>query len=451
MNRKAFLILGLCLGLVMQPVQGASQPVTLDIFQTVLNEVEQGYYKPVSRDALLQAALEGMLSSLDPYSQYFNASEYKSFTDAVTGSYVGIGIVVKEHPQYIEVGMVYPKSPASGADIRKGDVITAVNGQSLAGFAFEERIDKLLGPENTAVSVAITRGNETITKSMVRKKIEVSPISHSVVRDNIGYIRIAEFTSTSLHFFEDAVSDLKKQAVKGIVIDIRDNPGGDVEAVLSMAEMLVPSGKTLMTVKYRSGQETYVSEGKALGLPLVLLVNENSASASEILAGIVKDNKAGTVVGTKTYGKGVAQSLNTIKGGAAGGYKFTIYEFFTSSMKPIQGVGVVPDVLSVQPTGLPDEKTKNLAAITDEGPIKIGAAGLNVMAVEQRLYAMGYNLTIDGIYDKQTADLLKQLGVDSDGRLIKSEAEAVHNLFLQASQKSKEDVQLSKAIEILSK
>lgn len=450
MKRKVIsLIMALTLLLSLQPVYGANQPVTLDMFQDVLKKVEAGYYKPVSRDALLQASLKGMLESLDPYSEYFTASDYKSFTDSIEGTFVGIGIIVNEHPQYIEVAQVYPGSPALGAGIQKNDLITSVNGQDISVMNFKDRIDRLLGAENTAVTIGISRGSEKLTKTLVRKKIEVNPVESKVLDNQLGYIRIYEFTTTSGKYFEDALAALQNQKIQGLILDLRDNPGGDIQAVLEISEKLVPKGTTLITIKYRDGQDSYLSEGAPLGLPMAVLINENSASGSEMLAGIIKDNKAGTLIGTKSYGKGVAQSTYDLQGGAAGGFKMTIAEFFTTALIKIQGVGINPNVVIEQPNVLNKEMLKNIAIIGNDPPIKVGHSGLNIMAVEQRLRVLGYSLVADGLYDPPLFETLKQMGIDADGSLTQAEAQKVQNLVDEASKKSEEDVQLKKAIEIV--
>lgn len=450
-KRIMAITLALTLALPITPAFAATQPVTMDIFQSVMQNVESNYYKPVTRDALLQASLKGMLESLDPYSEYYSSTEYKSFTDALEGSFVGIGIIVNEHPYYINVSQVYPNSPAQRAGIQKDDVIYSVNGQDLTPLTFRDRIDKLLGPEKTTVTVGVLRGTEKLSVTMVREKIIVNPIEYKLLDNQLGYIRILEFSTSSSKYFEEAITALQKQKIKGLVLDLRDNPGGDIESVLRISEWLVPKGTKLITVKYRVGEDSYRSEREPISIPLSVLINSNSASGSEMLAGIVKDNKAGTVIGTKSYGKGVAQSIYDLKGGEAGGYKMTIAEFFTTALVKIQDVGIMPNIVIDQPKAFTDEKLKNLAVVGDPLPVKLGGAGLNVIAVEQRLGLMGYTLATDGVFDQQLADTLRQMGIDQDGILTQAEANQVKNLFEQTSQSAKEDVQLKKAIEVLQK
>ncbi len=431
------------------PVQAAEQPVTLGTFESVLKNVEQNYYKPVTRDALLQASLKGMLESLDSYSEYYTAKEYKSFTDSLEGSFVGIGIIVTEHPAYINVVEVYPGSPAQRGGILKGDLIYAVNGQELAALPYRERIDRLLGPESTPVTVGILRGSDKFSLTLTRSRIEVNPVESAVLEGNTGYVRILEFTTTAADHFETALSILRSQGIDSLILDLRDNPGGDIEAVLRISEWLVPRGTTLITVKYRVGQDSYESGREPLGLPLAVLINENSASGSEMLAGIIKDNGTGTVIGTKSYGKGTAQNIYSIKEGASGGYKMTIAEFFTTSLVKIHQVGILPDIAVSQPVPMPADKLRNLAVISQEEAVPVGGSGLNVMAVEQRLNLLGYSLVADGVYDGQSAATLRQMGIDADGVLTPEEARQIDNLLVQASQKAKEDLQLKKALEVL--
>lgn len=450
MKIKLPLILTLCLAMVIEPAF-AAQPVTLDTFQTVLQNVETNYYKPVTRDALLQASLKGMLESLDPYSEYYSAAEYKSFTDSLEGSFVGIGIIVNEHPYYIHVSQVYPNSPAQKAGIKKDDVIYSINGQDVTPLTFRDRIDKLLGPENTSVTLGVLRGTEKLTVTMVREKILINPIEYKLMDNQVGYIRILEFTSNSSKYFEEAITALQKQKIKSLVLDLRDNPGGDIESVLRISEWLVPKNTTLITVKYRVGEDSYRSERNPIGIPLAVIINGNSASGSEMLAGIVKDNKAGTVIGTKSYGKGVAQSIYDLKGGESGGYKMTIAEFFTTALVKIQDAGIMPNIIIDQPKPFTEENLKNLAVVGDPLPVKLGGAGLNVIAVEQRLTLMGYTMATDGIYDQKLSDTLNQMGIDLNGILTQEEANKVKTIFDQTAQLAKEDLQLKKAIEVLKK
>ncbi len=451
MKIKLPLILTLSLAMVVEPAFATAQPVTLDTFQSVLQNVETNYYKPVTRDALLQASLKGMLESLDPYSEYYSAAEYKSFTDSLEGSFVGIGIIVNEHPYYINVSQVYPNSPAQKAGIVKGDVIYSINGQDVTPLTFRDRIDKLLGPEKTSVTLGVLRGTEKLTVTMVREKILINPIEYKLMDNQVGYIRILEFTSNSSKYFEEAIAALQKQKMKSLVLDLRDNPGGDIESVLRISEWLVPKNTTLITVKYRVGEDSYRSERNPIGIPLSVIINGNSASGAEMLAGIVKDNKTGTVVGTKSYGKGVAQSIYDLKGGESGGYKMTIAEFFTTAMVKIQDAGIIPNILIDQPKPFTDENLKNLAVVGDPLPVKLGGAGLNIIAVEQRLSLMGYTMATDGVFDQKLADTLNQMGIDLNGILTQEEANKVKTMFDQTAQLSKEDLQLKKAIEVLKK
>ncbi len=433
----------------LQPTYGAAQPVTLDTFQEVLKNVESNYYKPVTRDALLQASLKGMLESLDPYSEYYSAEEYKSFTDSLEGSFVGIGIIVNEHPHYISVTQVYPNSPAKKAGIQNGELIYSINSQEITPLTFQERIDKLLGPEKTTVNVGILRGTEKLSVTMVREKIHVNPVEYKVLDNQLGYIRILEFSSSSSQYFEEAITALQNQKIKGLVLDLRDNPGGDIESVLKISEWLVPKGTTLITVKYRVGQDSYRSERTPISIPLAVLINGNSASGSEMLAGIIKDNKTGTVIGTKSYGKGVAQNIYDLKGGSSGGYKMTIAEFFTTALVKIQDVGIMPNIVIDQPKKFTEENLMNLAVITDGQPVKQGAAGLNVVAVEQRLTLLGYSVVTDGVYDQQLADILRQMNIDIDGTLTQEEAKRVDQILTTRTQAAQTDLQLAKAVELL--
>ncbi len=303
------------------------------------------YGDQVKDEDLLKGAINGMIAELkDPYARYYTEEEYVAYLQQLGGAYHGIGALVGQpEGEGVPVLKVYEDSPAEEAGLLAGDIITAVNGNHLTGLTLEEVEMLFSGEDGTPVEVDLLRGVETKTLSIVRGQGVTQRVVHRLLNQRTGYIRLDKFTGTAADEFAEALRDLTDRGMRSLVIDIRDNPGGELSQVVAVADALMKEG-VIVSVRGTDGQEeVFRSDSKGINVPLAVLVNENSASASEILAAAVQDSGTGTVVGTKTYGKGVVQT--TIQLQSNGGWvKLTTAAYYTPSGEYVDGTGVVPDI-----------------------------------------------------------------------------------------------------------
>jgi carboxyl-terminal processing protease len=328
-------------------------------FNQVRKILETNFYQDVKEDTLLEGAVAGMAESLkDPYTVYFTKEQMQMFNEDIAGSYVGIGISISPPDENGLISVVEPfeGSPAQKAGVKQGDKIVKVDDRDVTGLKDENLVVNMIrGKEDTNVKITFYRPSEGryIELEMVRKNIKIENIKSEVLPGGIGYIKLIKFDAEIANYFKDHLDKLLGKGIKGLIIDVRDNPGGRYDQVVAIADRLLPKGKIVYTEDKYKNQRIEYSDEKELNLPMVLLVNGNSASASEILAGALKDFKKGTLVGTKTFGKGLVQTDFLLNDGS--GIKVTIARYFTPSGVCIQGIGIVPDV-EVQ---LPD-KYKNV-------------------------------------------------------------------------------------------
>ena len=315
-------------------------------FHHVRNILRDTYYQEINEDAMVEGAISGMVESLkDPYTVYFTKDQMRSFMESSEGSYVGIGVsITTDNNGLITIIEPFEDSPAKKIGILQGDKIIKVDDKDVTALKDENMVVKMIkGPEDTKVKITVFRPSEGISKDfdIVRKRIKIVNIRSEVLQNNIGYIRIVMFDSDIAADFEKHLSGLLSKGIKGLIIDLRDNPGGAYEQVVKIADKLLPKGMIVYTEDKAQKRLIEYSDDKELGLPLGILVNENSASASEILAGAVKDHKKGVLVGAKTFGKGLVQEVKMLEGGA--GLKTTVARYFTPSGVCIQGIGILPD------------------------------------------------------------------------------------------------------------
>jgi carboxyl-terminal processing protease len=315
-------------------------------FNKVRDILKSQYYKNVNEDEMLEGAIAGMAESLgDRYTAYYTREKWQRFEQDLQGSFVGIGVTVRmDDNGLLNIVEVYDDSPAKKSGAIPGDRIVKVNGTDVTKMAEDEIIKLIRGRENTKVMVTVFRESESrfIDLDIVRQKIKEENIKSRLLEGNIGYIRLIKFDSEIAKYFEQRLKQLEKQGIQGLIIDVRDNPGGYYRQVVTIADMLLPKCTIVYTEdKYKKKEYEY-SDSEELKMPLAVLVNGNSASASEILAGAIKDNKKGLLIGTKTYGKGLVQASFTLDDGS--GIKVTVQRYFTPSGVCIQGTGIQPDV-----------------------------------------------------------------------------------------------------------
>lgn len=311
------------------------------------SELEKKYIGEINDEELIEGAVKGYVDALgDPYTTYYTKKEMKTIMEETNGKFVGIGVYMTKDLEKNAILIIKPieNSPAEKAGILPGDLITKVDDVEYTGDKLEEASNKIRGEEGTKVKLEIYRNGETKTFELTRTKVVVSHVTTKVLNNDIGYIAISDFEGECASEFETKYKQLEKQGIKKLIIDIRNNGGGIVDEALKIANMLVDKDSTLLITKDKSDKEeiTKATEKPIINMPTVVLVNGYSASASEILAGALKDNGKATLVGTKTYGKGIIQELHQLSDGS--GLKITVSEYYTPNHNAIHKIGITPDV-----------------------------------------------------------------------------------------------------------
>ena len=340
-----------------------------DNLTTSLNNIkkllEKYYLNDIDEQKAIDGAISGYVSALgDPYTEYIPAKEMKEYTENIMGNYVGIGIYMVKNTEknVIEVLTPIKESPAEEAGILPGDIIVSVDGVEYTGDDMTTAANNIKGEEGTTVKLELLRGTEKLEFEITRKKINTNPVVEEKLENDIGYLEISSFDEGTANDFKNKFEDLKKQGIKSLIIDLRNNGGGLVDEALQIADYIVPKGKDLLiTVDKNQNEEIRKAEQDVLiDMPIVVLVNENSASASEILAGALKDLDEATLVGTTTYGKGVIQQVLSLRNGS--GLKVTVEEYYTPNRTKINKVGIEPD----EKIELPETVTNPLVVKKEE-------------------------------------------------------------------------------------
>ncbi len=316
-------------------------------FNQVRDILKKDFYMSVDENKLIEGATNGLAEALDdPYTVYFNKEQMQAFLEKSEGSYVGIGVTVNvDDKGLLTVIEPYEGSPAKEAGMKQGDKIVKVDDKDVTAFSDENMIISMIkGKENTKVNITVYRPSEDryLQFDITRRRIKASNIKSEIIDGNIGYIKLVMFDSEIAKYFRNDLNSMMNKGIEGLIIDLRDNPGGSYEQVVQIADSLLPEGVIVYTEDREGKKEIQNSNRSSIGLPLVLLINGNSASASEILAGSVKDHGIGKLVGTRTFGKGLVQELKLLKDGS--GLKVTISRYFTPSGVCIHGTGIKPDI-----------------------------------------------------------------------------------------------------------
>ncbi|HIQ49429.1 MAG TPA: S41 family peptidase [Aquifex aeolicus] len=328
----------------------------LKLFSEVLKIVENNYVEQVPIKKLIYGAIDGMVSSLDPFSDFFTPEQYKEFMSETEGEFGGVGIeITMENGRPVVVSPI-EGTPAWKAGLRPGDIIIAINGEDTFNMSLMDVVKKIRGKPGTKVKLTILRKGKgkPIEVVIVRARIKVPSVKY-VNYKGIGYIKISQFTSGTAKSLEKAIKDLEEQGVYGFIVDLRNNPGGLLSEAVDVGDIFIPKGKLIVYTKSRRGElHRYFAEKEPItkNLPIVVLVNKGSASASEIVAGALQDYNIATLVGEKTFGKASVQNLIPLEDGSA--IKLTIAYYYTPKGRLIHKKGINPDVEVKM-----DEKTWN--------------------------------------------------------------------------------------------
>jgi len=345
---KKLVLLLLVLTILLTPIASIAESnlaseTDLDYFLKVKNLIEKNYYIKPSEKELMEGAIKGLFWGLDENSNYYTKEEFETLLEDISGDFVGIGVYIKEEEGSIIIESPIEGGPAQKAGVKMGDKIVSVDGKNIKGMSTPEVIDLMKGEPNTKIKLGIEREKKPMTLEVKREVIKINPVEYKILKDNIGYIKINQFNQHTYDNLVPALSKFYKENISNIVIDLRDNPGGLLDEVVEILGLFIPEGP-IVHIKYRGDIErTYYSKLKKPKYKLAVLINENSASASEIFAGAVQDTKVGTIVGVPSYGKGTVQQIVPLPNGD--GMKLTIAEYLTPNKRSIHKKGIKPDII----------------------------------------------------------------------------------------------------------
>ena len=340
---------------------GANAYSQLNLFGEVFERVRSAYVEKPDDGKLVEGAINGMVTSLDPHSRYMNATAWREMQETTHGEFGGLGLEVTMEDGLVKVVAPIDDTPAAKAGIMSGDLIIRIDDDAVQGLTLEQAVTKMKGPVDTKTRLKIIRNGAELPNevSLMREIIRVRPVRYHTEGDNIGYIRISSFNEQATDGLRKAIADISKQIpqdrLAGYVIDLRNNPGGLLDQAVSVSSAFMPRGEVVST-RGRTAEETqrYTARGGDLtkGKPLVVLINGGSASASEIVAGALHDYKRATLIGTRSFGKGSVQTIIPL-GSGNGALALTTARYFTPSGHSIQALGITPDIEVLQ--DVPDE------------------------------------------------------------------------------------------------
>lgn len=423
----------------------------LNRINSVIDIVESKYVSQVERNELIDGAITGILNALDdPYSVYMEKEIANQFSQSIEGSFTGIGAEVT-----VENGQIVVVSPIKGSPAEKGgllskDIIVSVNGDSLSGLSLQEAVKKIRGEKGSKAKLEVIRsGNsEPLNIVVTRDDIDIETVYASIDDQGIGLIEITQFSMHTAERFAQELATLEQKGMKGLVIDVRNNPGGVLQGVVEIAQLMMKEGSIVVQVEDRNGkkEKTYATGGEKKEYPIVVLTNGGSASASEILAGALQEGAGATVLGQQTYGKGTVQVSFNEKSEEGGLIKLTIAKWLTPNGNWINTTGVIPDIV-VEPAVVYSVARLNL---TED--LKYDAWSEQVRSLQVMLQALGYEIDrTDGYFNKATESAvlsfqkehkLKQTGIVNSDIASKLEEEVISYI-----RDANHDVQLQKAFQ----
>lgn len=308
--------------------------------------IDKYYYKDITDEEKMEGIYKGLMSSTnDKYTDYYSPKEFKDLMVTMEGDYGGIGATLSQDKVTKEVSVVevYEGSPAARAGLERGDIVISVDGHLGTDESLDDFVQRIRGEEGTSIEMVYKRGDQEKTIEITREEVIVPSVSHRMLDDKIGYIRISSFVNGTQKDFEDALADLQSQGMQGIVFDMRDNGGGMVDSVVAILDDILPAGTVVYTMDKSGKREDYTSDdAKKIDIPVTVLVNENTASAAEIFTGAIRDFNYGTIIGTNTFGKGIVQSTVPLSDGSA--VKITVATYYTPSGECIHEKGIKPDI-----------------------------------------------------------------------------------------------------------
>ena len=391
----------------------------LNLFGEVMERAKVSYVEDVSDKKLIESAINGMLSSLDPHSSFLDDQSFKYMSEQTKGKFGGLGIEVTMENGVVKVVSPIDDTPASKAGLKPGDYITNIDGEAVMGMTLNDAVDKMRGKIGSKVKLTIRRINEKpLEVTLKREEIKIQSVKNSIKADDVVYIRISSFSEDVDTMTAKAIKDAKKKLgdkLKGVVIDVRNNPGGLLDQAVNVSDLFLDKGEIVST-RSRNEEDTVKYTAKegdiAKGLPMVVIINDGSASASEIVAGALQDHKRAIILGEKSFGKGSVQTVIPL--GKYGAMRLTTARYYTPSGRSIQAKGIEPDIevkpakVEVLDTGVGFSEAEFSNALKNETSGDKNSKNADQKKAEAEELAKDYQLS-------RAIDLVKALGLYNEG------------------------------------
>jgi carboxyl-terminal processing protease len=443
-------LLSSCFSVYAEELDKAKFDSDVEFMKNVVYFVLDKYQYDVKQEDVLNGMYDGFFGVLDDYSVYYTPDEYNSMVTDTAGEFTGIGVQINEINGQIIVVTPLANSPAMEAGIKSGDIIKYVDGKDITGFSSQETSNLIRGEENTKVKIGVIRNGSIINFDIVREKVIISTVEGSILDEKVGYLKVTEFNDNTTELVKNQLSNFDDNNIKKIVIDLRNNGGGTLNAAVDMLNLFVTEGPVVY-VDYATGKEDiYSSSLKEQNYEIAVLINEGSASATEIFAGAVKYKNQGKVIGTKSFGKGIVQSLYPLINGS--GVKFTTAEYFSVDRTPVHKIGITPDIVVENPTF----DISKYPVFSKTNKPTLGNVSLDVLSAEMILKTLGYVINEpDGVYDLKTFnEIIKFQNSNSlypYGTIDYSTQTALNNALNAYIPKITQDLQLKTAVDVLNK
>ena len=399
--------------------------------EDILNKAIEKYLK--DHPEAMEEIIKNGFSSLDDYSEYYTADEFMAYINNINNTFYGIGVIIQKEGDYVMITNVLEDGSAYAAGIEAGDLIKKVNGEDMQGLTIDQVQAAVTGELGTEFEITVIRGGQEFTYTMRRAPVNDMTVNHIVLDEKTAYVSVINFAQNTAQEFSDALKQLEEQAIENIILDLRNNPGGYLEAAVDMAKLIVPKGIIVQTIYRRSeGNQTYYSNLENPKFKFAVLVNENTASAAEVLTSAMQESGVATVIGETTYGKAVIQEMFNLKG--YDGFKITTGRYITRKGKEINKKGIEPDNYVINITEEID--VSKYPKIDYKAETEFGDVSENIAVIKERLSVMGYYINdIDNnfTYDLEAAVLNFQIekGLKPTGALDRITMVQIENQFAQ--------------------
>ena len=421
-----------------------------DKLYTAFDTLKNKYYEDVDQDKLINGAINGMVEALDdPYSDYMDTSEAKGFHDSISSSFEGIGAEIQEQDGYIMIVSPIKDSPAEKAGLKPNDIVTSVDGKSIQGMSANKAVLLIRGKKGTTVKLAIKRPgvNEQMDVSIVRDTIPIETVYGKMMDDGIANVQITSFSDNTTTELVTILNDMKNQGMKGLILDLRQNPGGLLNQAIQISSLFLPDREVVLQVEDREGNREKITSKASKdnpNVPIVVVIDKGSASASEILAAAVSESGHVKLIGEKSFGKGTVQQAQDFSDGS--NIKFTTEKWLTPDGNWIHKKGITPDVEVALPA------YASLTMLNVDSELKLSLSSPEVKTAQQMLIALGYDPgREDGFFDEKTEQAVKDFqskeNLETTGVLT---GDSTIKLMEKLREKIKEnDTQIQKAVEVL--